>query len=1105
MSTVEEWLTSIGLGEYSQRFAENAIDLSVIADLTEQDLQELGLPMGHRRKFLRAAAELRAAESAPLQPVAAARETAERRQLTVMFCDLVGSTNLSAQLDPEDMRGVIAAYQACIGEVVNYYTGMVARYMGDGVLAYFGYPQAQEDSAEQAVRAGLALVEAVSKLDTQAATRLRVRVGIATGTVVVGDLLVAQTGAQEQVVVGDTPNLASRLQGIAEPDQVIICPNTRELTGGHFEYRDLGGVTLKGWSEPVPAWQVLRATNVESRFEARHKTSVSPLLGREEELDILLRRWRQACEGECRVVVITGEPGIGKSHLILALRKAIEREPHILLQYYCSAHHTNSSLFPFIVGFERTAGIERSDSPAQKLAKLEALLARWGTQAEHVALFGSLLSLPTDPHALPAEWSPQRRKEATLNALSAQLEGFASRQPVLVLFEDAHWSDPTSLELVASIVERAPQVPILMVVTGRAEFKPPWPNHAHVTTIQLTRLDRRCGAALIERVAGKALPQQLVKEILQRTDGVPLFIEELTKALLESGALQERDGEYVMGQSLSTMAIPTTLQASLMARLDRLAPSRDVAQIGAAVGREFYYELISAVAGLSRQRLEEALNELVRSELVFCRGDIPQAVYSFKHALVRDAAYSGLLKSRRLQLHAAIASVLEQRFPDIVEAEPETLARHLTEAGLIEKAVGYWVQAGKKAAMRSANEEAIAHLQRGLESITQLAEGAERDRLELDLQLALAPCLIATQGPAASAAVRTFTRARELCERLGNPPEHLQVMFWLTTACVVRGELPKAEEMVRTLIRLAESRGERPALLNAMRGLAMILLFMGRLTEAREAVERAVASFDASDERQQFAARAAGQDAGVANLALMSWTLWLLGDVDQAIARSEEALRRADRLGHPHSRAYALYYGSVLHALCGDVARAQHQAITCYALSVEHDFRQWRGLSGAVRGICSALIAPGPSALEEVKAALDEYRGAGYQLGITVLDVLLCQALMLVQAPEAALEVIERGLATAQQNEERIFEAELYRLKAHALRGRGVPNAQAQMHALLELAWSTARRQRARSLELRVMADLDRLRNVAAPGQATRDGLGPMVFPANEDLPAGPG
>jgi tetratricopeptide (TPR) repeat protein len=558
---------------------------------------------------------------------------------------------------------------------------------------------------------------------------------------------------------------------------------------------------------------------------------------------------------------------------------------------------------------------------------------------------------------------------------------------------------------------------------------------------------------------------------LTRTDGVPLFVEELTKTVLESGLLRERDGHYTLDQPLPPVAIPTTLQASLLARLDRLASVRDVAQIGAVVGREFSYELLNAVAGLPQQRLDDALRELVRSELVFRRGEIPQAVYTFKHALVRDAAYSSLLKTRRAQLHAAIAGALESRFPELIEVEPETLAGHLTEAGLFDKAVRYWLLAGRNAAMRSANLEAIAHLQRGIDAVAALPdEAADRDRMELDLQLALAPCLIATQGPASSAAMATFTRAGELCERLGDPPEYLQVVFWLTTASVIRGELPRAEEMIVTLLRLAETRGERPALLNALRGHAMILLFMGRVTEARAAIERAAAAFDASGEADRLAARAAGQDAGVANLALMSWTLWLLGDVDTAAARMEEAFRRADSIGHPHTRAYAAYYASVLHALRGDPVLARRHAERCLALSEEHGFRQWRGLSRAVRGICTAMIDPAATSIEEVTSALDEYRGAGYQLGITALYVLLCRALILIQKSGPALEIIEQGLATAEHNSERIFEAELYRLKAELLRASGASTSDTT--ALLEHALAVARSQGARSLELRAATDL---------------------------------
>jgi predicted ATPase/class 3 adenylate cyclase len=1075
MTGIAEWLASIGLEEYAQRFAENAIDLSVVRDLTEQDLKDLGVLLGHRRKMLRAIAELKGAvlitpqTGAKLVP----RDDAERRQLTVMFCDLVGSSALSARLDPEDLRRVIGACHICIAEVIGRYEGIIARYMGDGVLAYFGYPQAHEDDAEQATRAGLALIDAVANLQTDIGAELQVRIGIATGTVVVGDLL-GEGAAQEQAVVGETPNLAARLQTLAEPGTVLISASTHRLTGGNFEYRDLGHVTLKGWGESVPAWQLLGTSGVESRFEAQHQTRLTPLIGRDEEIDLLLRRWRHAAQGEGCAVVLSGDPGIGKSHIARALQERLQAEPHITLRYFCSAHHTNSALFPFISQLERAARYERSDSPAQKLAKLEALLAQSSADADHVAVLANLLSLPpNDRYRLP-ELSPQDRKEKTFAALLAQLDGLAARQPVLMIFEDVHWIDPTARELLTVTLERVPRLRVLLLITARPEFTPPWPGHAHVTTLPLTRLSRRDGAALIERVtAGKTLPEEVMNQILARTDGVPLFVEELTKTVLETGLLQERDGHYVLNRPLPSMAIPMTLHASLTARLDRLAPVREVAQIGAVVGREFSYELLNAVAGLPIGRLEDALGQLVRSELVFCRGEVPQAVYTFKHTLVRDAAYSGLLKSRRVEVHAAIADAFEQQFPEIVEAQPETLAHHLTEAGLFEKAMGYWLQAGKKAAMRSANLEAIAHSQRGIEALGHLADGAEKDRLELDFQLALGPCLIAIQGPASNKAVATFARARELCERLGEPPEYLQVMFWLATVSVVRGELPQALEAVAALLNAAEARDDRPALINAIRGRAMILFFLGRIVDAREAIERAVEVFSASQEADKMAARAAGQDAGVAMQALMSQVLWVLGDVDGAVTRMAAALERADAVQHAHTHAYVWYYASVLHALRGDPAIAQAYAERCLAISEQHGFRQWIGLSRAIRGICAAALDASGSRLDEVKAALDEYQRAGYQLGITAQSVLLCPVLLLRNEPEAALEVIDHGLSIVSHNSERIFEAELYRLKARALLMRGAPDAEAE--SLLDQALRTARSQQARSLELRAATDLARL------------------------------
>lgn len=1095
MRGTAEWLESIGLGEYAQRFAENAIDLSILRDLTDQDLKELGVLLGHRRKMLRAIAELD--EPIPIAPAGPATEPkseapdeGERSHLTVVFCDLVGSTALSTRLDPEDMWRVMTSYQACIAGVIGRYEGMIARYMGDGALAYFGYPVAQEDSAVQAVRAALEIVNAVAGLRTDVGTGLQARIGIATGTVVVSELLVDEIPA-EQAIVGETPNLAARLQTVAEPGTVLICPITCRLTGGYFNYRDLGPLSLKGWTQPITASQVLGTSGVESRFEAMHTSRLPPLFGREEQIDLLLRRWWQATrEEEGRLVVLTGEPGIGKSHIASALNERLQSESHIMLRYFCSAHHTHSALFPFINQLERAAGFKHSDSPAEKLSKLKALLAQSSDDAEHVTVLANLLALPGDDRYALQDLTPQKRKEKTFEALLAQLDGLAARQPVLIIFEDVHWIDPTSLELLAAIVEHVPQLRALLLITARPQFMPPWPSYPHLTTIALTRLGRRDGAALVLRVTGgKTLPKEVMEQILAHTDGVPLFIEELTKMVLEGGLLRERDGEYVLEGPLPPLAIPTTLQASLTARLDRLSPVREVAQIGAVAGREFHYELVNAVAGLPQQKLDKALDQLVRSELMFRRGEIPHAVYTFKHALVRDAAYAGLLKSRRVQLHAAIANVLEQEFPEVAQTQPETVAHHLTEAGLTEKAIGYWLQAGKNASLRSANLEAIAHLERGIELIRCLPTGEGTDRSELDFQLILGPCLIATYGPAASKAVSTFTRARELCERLGRPPEYLQVIFWLATASVVRGELPQALEAIAGLPDAAEARGNRSALLNGIRGRAMILMFMGRIVEARKVLQRAMELFDTSQEADRIAARAAGQDAGVSILVFMAWVSWILGQVDEAVSRMTGALERADAVSHAHTFAYAWYYASVLHALRGEAESAQSYAERCLAISERHGFRHWLGLSRSIRDIYAVVLGSSRSQLDQVKTAVNEYRSAGYQLGVTVQFALLCPVLLHHNQPEAALEAVDQGLSIVSHNSERFFEAELYRLKARALLMRGAPDTEAE--ALLEQALQTARSQEARSLELRAATDLARFWMAQGRCAEALDMLGP--------------
>jgi class 3 adenylate cyclase len=669
MQHIARWLGDLGLGQYAQRFADNDIDFDVLSELTDQDLEKLGVSLGHRRKLLRAIGELGDHPSAAVPAgETAQRDGAEHRQLTVMFTDLVGSTALSTKLDPEDLRTAIGAYHKCVAETVTRFDGFVAKYMGDGVLIYFGYPQAHEDDAERAVRAGLTLIDAVHRLTT--VEPLQVRIGIGTGVVVVGDI-VGSGEAQERGVVGETPNLAARLQAVAPPNTIVIGPTTRRLLGELFEYHDLGGVEAKGFAAPVQAYKVIRPSAVESRFEALHASALTALVGRQEEADLLLRRWQQAKGGE-GCVLISGEPGIGKSRLAQNVLEQLSGEPHARLRYFCSPHHQDSALYPSITQLERAAGLRREDTDEQRLDKLEAVLAL-GTDdlAEAVPLLADLFAIPTGDRYPPLNLTPQKRKERTLHALLAQVGGLAARQPVLMVFEDIHWSDPTTREALDLLIDRVPVLRVLVIITFRPEFTPPWIGRSHVTLLSLNRLPPRQRAEMIVGVTGgKALPREIADQIIDHTDGIPLFIEELTKSVVESGLLTEAEDHYTASAPTAPLAIPTTLHASLLARLDRLAPTREVAQIGAALGRSFSHELISAVAGMTQQQLDDALAQLVRAELMFRRGMPPDAEYTFKHALVQDTAYSTMLRSRRHQLHAQIGKILMEQFPETAKAQP---------------------------------------------------------------------------------------------------------------------------------------------------------------------------------------------------------------------------------------------------------------------------------------------------------------------------------------------------------------------------------------------------------------------------------------------------
>ncbi len=666
MQQIADWLKALGMAEYAERFAENRIDLSVLPDLTDQDLEKLGVLLGDRRKMLRAIAKLEVVEnSGPVVAVAPAAsaaprptDTAERRQVTVMFSDLVGSTALSTRMDPEDLREVISAYQKCVAETVRRFGGFVVKYMGDGVLVYFGYPQAHEDDAERAVRAGLELIAAVGAL--KSSVSLQTRVGIATGLVVVGDLI-GSGEAQERGIVGETPNLAARLQGIAEPNMVVIAEGTRRLLGNLFELEDLGPKDLKGIAGPVRAWAALRASSVEGRFEALHATGLTELVGREEETELLLRRWSRAKSGEGQVVLLSGEAGIGKSRLTAALLERLATEPHTRLRYFCSPQHTDSAFYPIIGQMERAAGLAHDDTPQAKLDKLDALLAQTSTPIQDAALFAEMLSLPNDGRYPALDLAPEQRRQGTMKALIAQTEALTHQTPVLMIFEDAHWADPTSLEAFGRTVDRIASLRVLLIVTFRPEFEAPWIGRPYMTTVALNRLREREIGAIIDGVIGnKLIPANVRQNIIERTDGIPLFVEEMTKAVLEAES-QGAAEQMAASVPSSAVAIPASLHASLMARLDRLGAAKEVAQIGAAIGREFSHALLGAVVRKPEAELNSALDRLVAAGLLFRQGVLPHATYLFKHALVQDAAYGTLLREPRRALHARIAETLESQ------------------------------------------------------------------------------------------------------------------------------------------------------------------------------------------------------------------------------------------------------------------------------------------------------------------------------------------------------------------------------------------------------------------------------------------------------------
>ena len=1101
MSEVREWLEAIGLPQYAEAFEANDIEVDLLGQLDDQVLKDIGVSSaGHRLRIRNAITKLSSlvphakndrASAAATEPQP--QDTAERRQVTVMFSDLVGSTALSARMDPEDLREVISAYQKCVAETVQRFGGFVAKYMGDGVLVYLGYPQAHEDDAERAVRAGLELVAAVGGLKTHAP--LQTRVGIATGLVVVGDLI-GSGASQEQAIVGETPNLAARLQGVAEPNSVVIAESTRKLVGDLFELENLGAHDLKGIAGPVQAWAALRAASVESRFEALHASGLPALVAREEEFEILLRRWSKAKTGEGQVVLLTGEPGIGKSRLTAALLERLTPEPHTRLRYFCSPQHTDSALYPIISQMERAARFAHTDTEQVKLDKLDAVLALASTSKQDAALFAEMLSLPNDGRYPALELEPQQRRQRTLEALFAQVETFARKNPVLMIFEDAHWTDPTSLEAFGRTVDRIKSLRVLLIVTYRPEFEPPWIGRPYVTVMNINRLAERDIATIIDRVAGnKGLPANIRQDIIERTDGIPLFVEEMTKAVLEA----ENEGateRAVAAIPSPSVAVPASLHASLMARLDRLGSAKEVAQIGAVIGREFPHALMAAVVRKEEPELRSALDRLIDAGLLFRQGVAPHATYLFKHALVQDAAYGTLLREPRRALHARIAETLESQFAEIAERQPELLARHCTEAGLIAKAIDLWGRAGQRSLERSALVEAVAQLAGALDQIATMPSTPALRREQIRLQVALIAPLMHVKGYAAPETKAAAERARVLIEQaeaFGEPPEDplllFTVLYGLWVANYVASNGDAMRDLASQFLALAVKQGAKVPIMIGHRLMASSLMGTGEIVEGRKHYDRAMALYDPAENRSL--ATRFGQDLRVAILSFRSYALWMLGYPGAALADAREALKNAREIGHAATLMYALNQTTFTHIFCGNYATANAQLDEVVALADEKGAVYWKALGIALQGWVLALSGKASDAVHVIASGITAMRSTGAKIFVPLHLSHLTRAYAELGQVDDAWRCIREAMTMIEAAKERVWEAEVNRVAGQMALKLPKPDA-AKAEAYFDRALAVARQQQAKSWELRAAMSLARLWRDQGKVQQARELLAPV-------------
>ena len=987
------------------------------------------------------------------------------------------STRLSSQFDPEEYRDVVRAYQRVCSAIITRFDGHIAQLLGDGLLVYFGYPQAHEDDAPRAVRAGLGILAAMGDLNThlqqQKGVQLGVRLGIHTGLVVIGEM--GGGGRQEQLALGETPNIASRIQGRAEPNTLAISEATYRLVEGYFTCEALGEHTLRGVSQPLNIYRVLGESGVHSRLEVAQTRGLTPLVGREQEVGLLLERWAQIKAWQGQVVLLTGDAGIGKSRLVQMLKDHVADESHIRWECRGSEYYQNTALFPLVDLFQRLLRFQVDDTPNEKLGKLEQALSQYRPPLEEsVPLFAPLLSLPLAEHRYPPlNFSPQRQRQKTLETIVAILLALAEHQPVLFILEDLHWTDPMTLELLTLVFDQTPTASMLLLLTCRPTFQPSWSHRSYLSEITVNRLSHIQVEQIVAGMTdGKTFPAEILQQILTKTDGVPLFIEELTKAILESGQLKALDDHYELTGSFSTFAIPATLQDSLMARLDRLVTAKAVAQYAAVIGRQFSYELLQAVSQLDASTLQGELGRLVEAEIIYQRGLPPQATYMFKHALIQDAAYQSLLKSTRQHYHQRIVLVLEAQFPETVAAESELLAHHCTEAGLSEQAISYWHKAGQSAVQRSAHVEALTHLRQGLALLQTLPKTPQRTQREVDLLIGIGASLIATQGFSAPEVEQTYTYARQLCQSLENAHQLFTVLHGLWNYYCVRAEHQTAHALSEQLLTLAQQLQDSAMLVAAHRALGTTLYNLGTAADAHTHFTQGITLYDPQQHRPY--AFLYGEDAGVVCHSFAARALWSLGYPDQMLVRSQEAVMLAQQIVHPFSLGFALVLAAVFHQLRREVRAVQECAEAAFSLAVEQGFPHWMAQGSILRGWTLAHQGQVQAGIEQMHQDLIAFRATGAEINQSYYLALLAEAYGIMGQPETGLTMLTEALTVVDNTGERWYEAELYRLKGALLLQQSLDN-QVEAESCFHHALDIARTQQAKSFELRAATSLARL------------------------------